>query len=158
MRRRPQADHRLARVYIIGDILHLFIRKIAEASENHHQVRKSDRLYFMDQVPGAAHDGAHSVTRITDDAHRNVADIQGSVIYMTGLGDVYTQVGDREIRVYDVNGRLKGKVMLEGLPSACAAIRFDPSGNIFELDGIPDASGRYAADMPGMRLIEYERP
>jgi hypothetical protein len=79
------------------------------------------------------------------------------VVYVTGLGEVYTRVSDREIQVYEPDGSLKGKVVLTGLPTACASVRFDADGNIYELDGIPDQAGQYTAEMPGMRLLLWER-
>jgi len=129
---------------------------VARPPEKHHQVRRSDHVYFIDEVPGgSSKDGP--VNRVTDESHRGVADIQGDVIYMTESGDVYTRVGEREINVYDADGSFKGKALLKGLSSACASIRFDSSGNIYELDGIPNDNGKYTSDMPGMRLIYWER-
>jgi hypothetical protein len=130
---------------------------IAPPPDSHHQVRQQDHLYFIDQVPGSAASGAPPVNRVTDETHHGVAELQGTVIYMTPAGEIYTRVGDREIRVYEAKGQLMGKVVLDGLSSACASIRFDPDGNMFELDGIPDKAGQYGADMPGMRLIEWQR-
>ena len=83
--------------------------------------------------------------------------IRGTVVYVTDDGDIYTRLGEREIHIYGVDGSLKGKVVLEGLAAACAAVRFDPAGNIYELDGIPDKDNRYSEAMPGMRLILWER-
>ena len=53
-------------------------------------------------------------------------------------------MGEREIHVYSVEGSLKGKVILEGLTAACASVRFDSAGNIYELDGIPDQDHQYS--------------
>jgi len=130
---------------------------IARPPENHHQVRASGHVYFIDQVPDASKDDSRHVNRVTDASHHGVADIRGSVIYVTGLGDVYTRVGEREINVYDVDGSFKGKVQLKGLSSACESIRFDSEGNLYELDGIPDKNDHYSAEMPGMRLLLWER-
>jgi len=130
---------------------------IARPPENHHQVRASEHVYFIDQVPNGSKEDAGQVNRITDDRHHGVADIRGAVIYVTAQGEVYTRMGEREIEVYGVDGSLKGKVLLEGLSSACASIRFDAAGNLYELDGIPDAAGQYDARMPGMRMMEWER-
>ena len=129
---------------------------IARPPEDHHQVKKSDRVYFIDPIPGAVKD-SHPVMQVTDARHRPVASIQGTVVYVTDDGDVYTRLGDREINVYDVDGSLKGKVTLEGLSAACAAVRFDSAGNIYELDGIPDQARQYTPAMPGMRLLVWER-
>jgi hypothetical protein len=128
----------------------------ARPPEDHHQVKKSDRVYFIDPVPGATQD-SHPVMQITDERHHSVASIRGTVAYVTDDGEVYTRLGDRELNVYDVEGSLKGKVTLKGLSAACAAVRFDSAGNIYELDGIPDRDGHYSASMPGMRLVEWER-
>lgn len=130
---------------------------IARPPENHHQVRASEHVYFIDQVPNGSKGDAGQVNRITDDLHHGVADIRGAVIYVTGQGEVYTRMNEREIDVYGVDGSLKGKVLLQGLASACQSIRFDAAGNLYELDGIPDEAGQYTAKMPGMRLIEWER-
>lgn len=147
---------------------------VARPPENHHQVRKSDHVYFIDQMPDGSKEDAHHMNRITDEFHRPVAAIKGTVIYVTEQGEVYTRVGTREIDVYDVKGSLKGKVVLKGLRSACASIRFDSTGNIYELDGIPEPSNatsresdpetnedaedlHYTLHMVGMRLIKWER-
>ena len=79
------------------------------------------------------------------------------MLYITDLGEVYTRRGDCEIDVYEADGSFKGKVNLTGLASVCSAIRFDSQGNIYELDGIPDASHHYTPDMPGMRVLLWER-
>ncbi len=131
--------------------------KIAPPPENHHQARRNDRLYFIDRVPDGSNDDSRHVNRVTDVSHRDIADIKGTVVYVTERGEVYARVGEREIAVYDVDGSLKGKVRLTGLSSACASIRFDSEGNIYELDGIPDQTDHYTYDMPGMRLIRWER-
>ncbi len=131
--------------------------KVAQPPEDHHQVRRTGRIYFIDPVPGAAKDDPHRVMKITDANHHAVASIKGTVAYVTEQGDVYVRAGEREIDVYDVDGSLKGKVYLEGLPAACAAVRFDSAGNIYELDGIPDSDHKYSPSMPGMRLILWER-
>src|SRR5262249_10089991 len=112
---------------------------------------------YVDQVPDASKEDAHHVNRVTDESHRDVANIQGTVIYVTDRGEVYTRVGEREIRVYDVRGSLLSKIHLTGLASACASIRFDSMGNLFELDGIPDQEGNYSAAMTGMRFIRWQR-
>jgi len=149
---------------------------IARPPEDHHELRRSNHRYFTDQVPGSGQGDHRPVTRITDESHRGIASIQGSVIYVTGRGDIYTRVGPREIRVYDLDGSLKGKVTLTGLTSACSAIRFDADGSLYELDGIPDKTDaqirqeglsagpngdfedlHYTPVMPGMRLIQWER-
>ncbi len=130
---------------------------IARPPENHHQLRRSDHTYFIDQVPGGSSKDSPPVNRVTDESHHGVANIQGEVIYMTEQGDVYARVGTCEVNVYDVEGSFKGKVLLKGLSSACASIRFDAEGDIYELDGIPDENGRYTASMPGMRLMFWER-
>ena len=144
--------------YII-DAEKLLLKKetIARPPDTHHQWKKSDKTYFIDQVPDGATDDARHVNHITDESHHSVADIQGSVIYLTESGDIYTRLGEREIRIYDIEGNLKGKVQLTGLASAASAIRFDADGNIYELDGIPDQGGRYSSDMPGLRLIRGTR-
>lgn len=131
--------------------------KIAPPPENHHQVRKSDQVYFIDRVPDGSNDDSRHVNRVTDASHRGVANIKGSVIYVTERGDIYTRMGERVIAVYDVDGTLKGQVRLSGLPSACESIRFDSEGNIYQLDGIPDQAGHYNAEMVGMRVIRWER-
>jgi len=94
---------------------------------------------------------------VTDESHRGIADIQGTVVYVTETGEVYTRGSDREIRVYEPDGSSKGKIILTGLKTACASVRFDSDGNIYELDGIPDQAGQYTAEMPGMRLLLWER-
>ena len=129
---------------------------IAPPPESHHALRKDDRTYFIDSLPGTPQ-GAVTVNRITDPEHHGIAEIQGAVVYMTNEGDIYTRVGDCEIRVYDVHGLQKDAVMLTGLRSACESIRFDPEGNIYQLDGIPDASHQYTPQMTGMRLLKWAR-
>jgi hypothetical protein len=148
----------LTQTYIL-DEEHLIMKKeaIARPPESHHQVRKNDHVYFVDQVPDGTREDARHVNRVTDESHRNVGDIQGTVIYITGRGEVYTRLGEREIRVYDVNGSLKGKVFLKGLGSSCASIRFDTLGNLYQLDGIPNSVDQYTSDMPGMRLMQWAR-
>ena len=130
---------------------------IARPPEDHHEVRRPGHLYFIDPIPGSGPDDSHRRMQITDDKHHSVSSIKGTVVYVTDNGDVYTRVGEREIDVYDVDGYLKGKVVLEGLAAACAAVRFDSMGNIYELDGIPDKDHQYGPSMPGMRLILWER-
>jgi hypothetical protein len=130
---------------------------IGPPPENHHQVQKGNRQFFIDSLPGAANAKAPAINRITDASHRNVAEIKGDVVYITDEGDIYTRQGNCDINVYDLNGRLKGGVTLVGLSSACTSARFDADGNIYELDGIPDASNHYTPDIPGMRLIVWER-
>jgi hypothetical protein len=151
-------DSSLQATYVFdSESLRMKKENIARPPETHHQLRHQDRVYFVDQVPGGSGKDSAPVNRVTDQAHRNVADIQGAVLYITERGEVYTRVGDCDIRVYGIDGSHRGKVHLTGLTSACAAIRFDPFGNIYEFDGIPDPSGRYNAAMPGMRVIEWER-
>jgi len=153
-----EKDRTAMQTYILDEEKLLMRREnTAPPPENHHQIRSGEHVYFIDQVPDASKEDAHHVNRVTDEAHRGIANIRGTVIYMTPEGNVYTREGDREIDVYDVDGSLKGKVILQGLPAACAAIRFDAAGNIYELDGIPDAAGQYTAQMPGMRVLQYER-
>jgi hypothetical protein len=130
---------------------------IARPPEDHHQIRRNNRKYSIDQVPDGSKTNADHVNQITDESHKHVADIKGSVIYVTNQGDVYTRVGERELRVYDVDGSLKGKIRLKGLASSCESIRFDSEGNIYQLDGIPDDKGQYDGQMKGMRLILWER-
>ena len=149
---------------------------IARPPENHHEIRHSERTYYMDPLPGASQGDGRPVTRITDPAHRAIADIPGDVIYITGRGEIYTRTGPREIRIYDLAGFLKGKITLKGLRSACSALRFDSNGSLYELDGIPDQSDddlrragvtpggsidfedlHYTPAMTGMRLIQWER-
>jgi hypothetical protein len=130
---------------------------VAPPPEDHHQVHRAGRIYFIDPVPGAGKDSSHHVVQVTDVEHRSVGSFRGDVVYVTDDGEVYTRVGEREIDVYDVKGSLKGKVILEGLAAACAAVRFDSAGNIYELDGIPDKDRQYSPSMLGMRLIFWER-
>jgi len=130
---------------------------IARPPESHHEVRRKDHVFYIDQVPGSETPQSPAVNRVTDEAHHGVAELRGTVVYMTGQGEIYTRVGEREIRVYEADGSLKGKVTLTGLPSACASVRFDEDGNIYELDGIPDKDGQYTAEMPGMHVIVWER-
>jgi hypothetical protein len=130
---------------------------VAKPPENHHQVRQNERRYFIDAVPGAQGDNAKTVNRVTDESRKKVGQIQGTVIYITERGDVYTRVGDCEVRVYGLEGSLKGTVSLPGLKSACSSIGFDSDGNIYQLDGIPDATAQYTPKMTGMRLLLWER-
>ena len=134
---------------------------VARPPETHHQIRRHDHVYFIDEVPGGAGSHASPVNRVTDESHRGLADIQGTVVYVTGRGEVYARVSDREIRVYEPDGSFKGKVLLKGLPSACLAVRFDGDGNIYELDGIPDKNDQYTrrdARHAARRLGEALRP
>jgi hypothetical protein len=151
-------DPRAVQTYFF-DEKDLLLKKenVARPPETHHQVRRNNHVYFIDQIPGSGGKNAPMVNRVTDESHRGIANIQGTVVYVTGLGEVYTRISDREIRVYEPNGSLKGKVFLTGLATACASVRFDADGTIYELDGIPDQAGRYTADMPGMRLLVWER-
>jgi hypothetical protein len=147
-----------ARTYIFHEpSLRMKKVDIALPPEDHHQLQKNDRTYFIDAVPGASGHGTPSVQRITDTSHRPVAQIKGDVIYITSAGEIYTRIGDCQINVYEPGGSLKGTVTLPGLPSACEAIRFDAAGTIYELDGIPDASQHYTPQMTGMRLLRWER-
>src|SRR5262249_40861512 len=146
-------SHTPAQTYFLDENSFLLKKEnVAPPPEDHHRLVKSDRVFFIDAVPNGAQDDARRVNRVTDESHHSVADIQGSVIYVTGRGEIYTRVGEREVRVYNVNGSQLGKIELEGLSSACASIRFDSDGSIYELDGIPDQEGHYTAAMPGMRL------
>jgi hypothetical protein len=149
---------------------------IALPPETHHRVKKGDVDYFVDQVPGSSNkEGAVPVNRITDRLGGKANEIEGQVVYVTDAGDLYTRVGAREIRIYDVRGVLKGKVTLSGLSFTLASIRFDGAGNIYQLDGIPDKTDEdlrkegtstdrrnwedrhYTSGMPGMRMILWER-
>jgi hypothetical protein len=131
--------------------------KVAPPPEEHHRVKKNDHVYFIDATPTGSKEDAGRMNHVTDESHHSLADIQGSVIYVTENGDIYTRLGEREIRIYDIHGSLLGKVQLTGLSSACASIRFDSAGNLYELDGIPDPQGAYTASMPGLRFIRWER-
>jgi hypothetical protein len=137
----------------------LLMKKInmAPPPENHRVLKKNEKMYFIDAIPSANHKGASTTQRITDESRRPIADIKGDVVYITGQGEIYTRVGDCEINVYEAGGAFKGKVMLIGLPSECRAVRFDPEGNIYQLDGIPNESHQYTPQMPGMRLLRWER-
>jgi hypothetical protein len=130
---------------------------IAPPPESHHELRKKDRTYYIDAVPGSSEGGTPPIQRITDAARRPVAQIRGEVIYITPTGEIYTRTGDCDIHVYSAEGALEGHVTLPGLPTACRSIRFDADGSIYELDGIPDAAGHYTPDMPGMRLLRWDR-
>jgi hypothetical protein len=137
----------------------LLMKKVALAPppETHHQLRKNDRTFYIDAVPGGSGRGSPSVQRITDTSRRPVAQIRGDVIYITNEGEIYTRSGDCQINVYEPGGTLEGTVTLPGLPSACQSIRFDAEGNIYQLDGIPDMAQRYTPEMTGMRLLRWER-
>ena len=153
------------------DALALKKENIGKLPENHHLIMKSDRAYLIDQLPDTSKEDADHVTRISDASHRRLADIKGSVVYVTKNGEVYARQGKRQINVYSVDGSLEGKVMLAGLSAACASVRFDSEGNIYELDGIPDQAddktkassskdsedSRYSVHMPGMRFILWQR-
>ncbi len=65
-------------------------------------------------MPGGSSKDAPPVNRVTDESHHGVANIKGTVIYMTEHGEVYAREGEREINVYDVDGSFKGKVLLKG--------------------------------------------
>ncbi len=125
---------------------------------DHHRMSKDNRTYFIDAVPGSDEKGSVKRHRVTDQSNRPVGEIQGEVLYITSRGEIYTRVGACAIYVYELQGVLKGKATLSGLPTACAALRFDSEGNIYELDGIPNSQGQYTEEMPGMRLLRWERP
>ncbi len=117
--------------------------------QGHHRVRPPEgQIYFVDLVPGDPRNDAERLSRITTPEGRR-ADIQGRVIYTTERGEVYTRMGPKEIRVYTIDGQLKGKVVLTGLNELAQSIRFDESGNIYQLDYLPD--------LPGMRILKWER-
>jgi hypothetical protein len=157
------------------DAERLLLKKdvVARPPEDHHRVTRAGAVYFIDRVPGAGSAGAAPVNRIRSASRNRTADIEGTVVYVTERGEVYTRVGPRELRVYDVEGTLLGKARLTGLSSA--AIRFDAAGNLYQLDGIPDVSDEalrqegtasdprdwedrhYTSKMPGMRLLVWER-
>jgi len=124
--------------------------------KDHHAVRQGDAVYYVNPIPGATKN-ATPVQRVTDLNQRRIADIQGTVMYTTLAGEVYTRVGEREIRVYDVQGGLKSRIVMPGLASSLNQLRFDEQGNIYQLDGIPDISGHYDSSMPGMRMIVWQR-
>ncbi len=146
------------RTYIFDeDTLLMKKEKVAAPPEDHHQVRKSDHVFFVDRVPDGSKQESVHVNRVTDENHHDVASIKGSILYVTARGEIYTRVGERQLNIYDVDGSLKGKVMLEGLAGALESIRFDSDGNLYVLDGIPDPKGHYTAEMPGMRLLVWER-
>ena len=151
----PDAEH----TYILDEKNLLLKReRIARPLETHHEVKKSDHRYFIDQVPDGSKTDAQHVNRVTDESHRGVSDIQGTVLYVTDRGEVYTRVGDCQIHVYDIDGSLKAKVAMSGLNSACRSARFDSYGNIYELYGIPGPDRQYGSAMTGMRLIQWQRP
>lgn len=126
--------------------------------EDHHRLHREDRTYFIDAIPGSTTNGATKRHRVTNDSQQTVGEIQGEVLYITSRGEIYTRVGQCAIYVYDLDGTLKGKGALTGLPSACASLRFDAEGNIYELDGIPDDQGQYSEQMTGMRILRWQRP
>jgi hypothetical protein len=143
-----------AQATFLFDEERMLLRKenIAPPPATHHRLRRSERLFYIDEVPGSSAGGAHPVNRITDPSRRSVADIRGRVIYITSRGEIFTRVGECEIRVYDVGGSLTATARLGGLPSSCDALRFDSEGNLYQLDGIPGENS-----IPGMRLIRWER-
>jgi len=153
------ARHRPGTPSFIFDEVSLLMKKenIGPPPEDHHQILKGNRRFYIDAVPGASRDASRRVNRVTNEAHRGVAEIPGAVLYITDAGEVYTRRGDCEVDVYEADGAFKGKVALTGLASVCSAIRFDSDGNIYELDGIPDAANHYTPDMPGMRVLVWER-
>jgi len=121
--------------------------------ENQHQIQKEDVTYSIHLIPGSG----KAVNRITDRSSGRTRDIEGEVVYISLRGELYTRVGDREIRVYDVSGKMQGRMLLTGLPSSLKTIRFTPAGDICQLDGIPDRDGAYTSDMPGMRIVCWQR-
>ncbi len=135
------------------------LKKIAVAPppEEHHTVVKLERSYYIDPVPTHATNDSERRMKITDKTRQSVEEIRGRVVYVTEQSEIYTRVGDCQFEIYDVTGSKKGQVTLKSLPAVCAGVRFDPQGNIYLLDGTPDASGKYSADMPGMRLMVWER-
>jgi hypothetical protein len=145
-RRGPEA------VFILDEASLLMKKEnIPRPPEAHHEIRRDEKRYFIDAVPG----NGPVKNRITDESRRGVAEIPGQVIYMSDRGGIYTRTGACDLQVYELDGSLRGRVTLPGLESACAAIRFDSAGTIYELDGIPDGAGRYGPEMRGMRLIQW---
>ncbi len=149
---------------------------VAPPPVTHHQVKRHEHVYFIDAMPGTQTVDTQTINRISDPSHQEVAAIRGSVLYVTGEGEIYTRVGARQINVYEADGTLKGNVTLTGMRGACASIRFDSAGNIYELDGIPDKTDEqlraqtpaidskadfedlhYTPEMLGMRMIVWER-
>jgi hypothetical protein len=128
---------------------------IARPPEDHHRVVQQDRRFYIDAVPGTSR-GGQAVNRITDESHRTVAEIEGKVVYITAAGDVYTRTSECRLNRYDVAGHLRDRLNLTGLPSSCAALRFDPAGAIYQLDGIPEPDGQYTPRMAGMRVIVWQ--
>jgi hypothetical protein len=131
--------------------------KSAPPPPEHHQIRKKDEVFYIDAVPGGSTGNAPPMSRVSNRNHQPVAQIQGSVIYVTTHDEVYTRVRDCQINVYNVTGSLIGQLKLPGLPSACHSIRFRPNGDIYQLDGLPNAVGAYTPEMTGMRMLRWER-
>ena len=65
---------------------------IAPPPEDHHEVRAGQRLFYVDAIPGAKQN-AQSAARITDQTHHTVAEIKGTVIYVTQQGELYREWG-----------------------------------------------------------------
>lgn len=131
--------------------------KVARPPEEHHQVNHLAKSYFIDPVPAGSVSDADRKMRITNEKREEVGTLRGRVVYVTDQGEIYTRVADCDLEIYSVEGARLGKVRLDALPAACASARFDGQGNIYVLDGVPNAAGEYAADMSGLRLNVWER-
>lgn len=142
----------------------------------HHRVRTQDGLYFIDQVTDGAKEDHERSHRVSDASGRKLGTIEGRVLYTTARGEVYTRLGARDLRVYSASGRLLTKVRLSGLSATTAFIRFNESGDLFQLDGIPDrtveevraggAEGdprtdqedlQFSPKMTGLRMVQWHR-
>lgn len=144
-------------------------------SQTHHRLQAEGGTYFIDQNPQSAKQ-SEPVQTVTDESRRPVGKIEGRMVYATDAGEVYTRIGRREIRIYSVKGKLKGRVILRGLSSSVATVRFDTLGSLYQLDGIPDRTDAdlrvgdakddprtdredlyYTSNIPGMRLVAWTR-
>ncbi len=152
--KRPQEVH-----LFVLDQKSFLLKKIkaAKPPEEHHHLTTLERSYFIDPVPTHAKQDSDRRAKITDASHQTVGTLKGRVVYVTDPGEIYTRVGECRFEIYSLKGALTGEVQLEALSPTCAGARFDPQGHIYLLDGIPDASGQYSDQMPGMRLMIWER-
>lgn len=146
-------------IYYYLDQESLLLKKVrvAQPPQDHHQVQHLERSYYIDPVPtGEVHDSQRQM-KITNEKREAVGTVRGRVIYVTDQGEIITRVDDCELDVYSIEGKRLGNLRIGALPAACAGARFDGQGNVYVLDGVPNGTGTYAADMPGLRLLIWQR-
>ena len=83
-------DNTVIQTYVMDETTLLMKKEsIGRPPEDHHRVRHDSRLYSIDQAPDSSTNDGDHINHVTDESHKLVADLKGSVVYVTGRGDIY---------------------------------------------------------------------